>query len=96
MPAYLIADVIRIKDDEKMEKYRNRIAECVGRFGGKYLAAGGALEVLEGHWRPTYPVIVQFPSLDSARQFYHSADYRELKLLRQAAADTDMVLIEGK
>jgi uncharacterized protein (DUF1330 family) len=95
MPAYIIVDIIRIKDEAKMAEYRSRVVPVVEKFGGKYLAVGGRFEVVEGKWRPTFPVILSFPSLEQARTWYNSEEYRELKKLRQAASDVDAVFIEG-
>ncbi len=95
MSAYLIADVVRVKDEAKMAEYRSRVGPVVEKFGGKYLAAGGRFEIMEGDWRPTFPVIIRFPSLEQARAWYHSDEYRELKSLRQRASDVNIVFLEG-
>lgn len=95
MPAYCVGDIVRVKDAAKMADYRSRVGAVVERFGGKYLVAGGMFEVLEGKWRPTFPVILEFPSLEQARRFYDSPEYCDLKALRKSATDSDFVLIEG-
>ena len=95
MAAYFVVDIVRIKDVGKMADYRNRVVPVVEKFGGRYLAVGGPFEVVEGDWRPTFPVIVQFPSMERARAWYSSPEYRELKELRQAASDTNAVFVEG-
>ena len=95
MPAYFVVDVLEVKDRGKMEEYRSRVGANVSGYGGRYLAAGGDFEVLEGGWRPTFPVLLEFPSMEVARRWYGSEDYRELKALRQTAARCDVVLIDG-
>jgi uncharacterized protein (DUF1330 family) len=56
---------------------------------------GGATETVEGTWRPTRLVIVEFPSVDRAREWWGSPEYAAAKALRQACADTEMLLVEG-
>jgi uncharacterized protein (DUF1330 family) len=95
MSAYCFVDVLRVKDAAKLEEYRGRVGPVVEKFGGRYLVAGGKSEVAEGQWRPTFPVIVEFPSLEQAHRWYGSNDYRDLKALRLAATDSNLVFIEG-
>ncbi len=64
-------------------------------YGGRFLVRGGKVEVLEGGWTPKRFVIVEFPSTDKAREWWHSAEYAEPKALRQATSRTEMILVEG-
>jgi len=50
---------------------------------------------MEGHWQPHRMIIVEFPDMATAQRFYESEDYAPLLALRHAAAETDMVLVEG-
>ncbi len=59
MPAYVISDVT-IRDADAIESYRSRAAASIARYGGRYLARGGAVETLEGTWRPNPIIIVEF------------------------------------
>ena len=79
-----------------MEKYRARILPVVEKFGGRYLVLGGPFEVVEGDWRPIFPVLIEFPSMDAARRWYASEDYRELKQLRLEATACSGVFLDGK
>ena len=67
----------------------------VEKFGGRYLVIGGKFDVVEGDWRPTVPVVIEFPSLEQAHRWYDSEEYRELKALRMAATETNFVFVEG-
>jgi len=71
------------------------VAPVVEQYGGRYRTIGGPATVLEGDWRPTYPVIIEFDSAERARSWYDSEDYRPLKALRQSAVRCHAVLIEG-
>lgn len=94
MPAYVVVDV-GVKDPVRYERYKQLAQESLPIFGGRYLARGGAVQVLEGDWTPERLVILEFPSVDRAKAWWASAEYSEGKALRQATAHTDMVLTEG-
>jgi len=96
MSAYCIFDILEITDPAAMETYRKRVADTVHHFGGRYVVRGGKSDVVEGNpWRPTFPVILEFPNLAQAHRWYDSEEYRELKELRLAATRSTAVFIEG-
>ncbi len=94
MPAYVIVDV-RVRDRESYERYKHLAAAAVRAFGGRYLVRGGAAETLEGSWRPSRFVILEFPTVEQGRAWWASEEYGPAKALRQACADTEMLLVEG-
>jgi uncharacterized protein (DUF1330 family) len=95
MPAYVFFDIFEIIDQKKMEEYGRRIGATVEQYGGQYLVRGGKLNVVEGDWHPVIPVIIEFPSLERAHEWYDSDEYKELRALRFGAAKLNAVLIEG-
>ena len=96
MPAYFLVDIREIKDAAAMADYRARIGSVVEKFGGRYLVRGGPFEVVEGDWRPVFPVLLEFPTMEQAHRWYDSDDYRELKQLRLNAAAGSGVFMAGK
>ena len=94
MPAYVIANVT-VKDPVRYEEYKRLVPGTVEQFGGRFIARGGAIEVLEGSWHPSRLVIVEFPSVERAREWWHSAEYAEAKALRQATSDGTLLILEG-
>jgi uncharacterized protein (DUF1330 family) len=95
MPAYVIASVSDAWDQEKLAEYRERNTDVVAAHGGRFIARGGAHKTLEGDWAPKRLVIMEFPDIDAARGWYASDEYAALRELRQAASDTDIVVVEG-
>ena len=95
MSSYAFFDNVRVLDPEALQDYKERVRSVVERFGGRYVALGGAVEQLEGDWRPVFPVMIEFPDLDAARRWYASAEYAELKALRLSAVKGNAVLIGG-
>lgn len=95
MPAYVIAAVTAARDAEKLAEYRRRNTDVVAAHGGRFLVRGGPHEALEGDWSPVRLVVMEFPDADTARGWYASDAYAELRELRRSASDTDVVLVEG-
>lgn len=94
MAAYLIGR-IEIKDPEQYKKYIAVTPGVISKFGGKFIARGGETITLEGPAEQRRVVLVEFPSLEKAREFYSSAEYSEAMKLRQNAADVSLVVVEG-
>lgn len=95
MSAYCFFDVLEVTDADKLEEYRDGVLATVERYGGRYLTVGGQCDVVEGEWRPVFPVLIEFPSLEQAHRWYNAEEYRELKALRLAATRGNAVFIEG-
>jgi uncharacterized protein (DUF1330 family) len=94
MAGYLIVE-IEVTDQAAYDRYRATVGEPIARYGGKFLVRGGRTETLEGGWTPKRFVIVEFPSLDRAREFYHSPEYADALKLRLSASRSKAILAEG-
>ncbi len=94
MPAYVVVD-IHVKDPATFEEYKKHGPPTIQAYGGRYVARGGKVEVFEGDWTPSRLVILEFESLERARQWLESPEYREGRRLRHMSADTRMVAVEG-
>ena len=76
MSAYVIVE-IEITDPVGYEEYKKQAGATVEKYGGKYIVRGGKSEVLEGNWKPKRIVILEFPSIDRAKEWLNSEEYRE-------------------
>ena len=94
MPAFVIVE-IEVRDPEAYETYRSLVPASLDAYGGKFIARGDATENLEGDWAPERIVVLEFPSLERARQWWASPEYRDAKAIRMRAARTRMIAIEG-
>jgi uncharacterized protein (DUF1330 family) len=94
MTAYVIVDV-KVTDPVRYEAYKAMAAQAVAAYGGRYLARGGKTETLEGDWFPNRLVILEFESVDRAKEWLESSEYREARQLRHETARSSMVIIEG-
>jgi uncharacterized protein (DUF1330 family) len=94
MPAYVCVE-IEIHDPETYEAYKQLAPPSIAQYGGRYLTRGGRMETLEGDWQPKRFVILEFPTYERAREWWHSDEYRDAKAMRHRSARSRMLLVEG-
>jgi len=94
MSAYVIVEV-EVRDPVRYEEYKKMAAASLAAHGGRFLARGGAVETLEGDWKPGRMVVLEFPSAEAAKVWWDAPDYRPAKELRQATASTRMIVVDG-
>jgi uncharacterized protein (DUF1330 family) len=94
MPAYAVAKM-RWTDAQGPERYLKLVQSTLKSFGGRYLAFGSTT-IVEGSEAPLDLAIVEFPSVDAAKRFYESEEYRLPRKIRAVSAKTDWVVwIDG-
>jgi len=94
MAAYVIGN-FEILDAVTIERYRREAPATIEKYGGRYLVRGGAVEVLEGEFVPKRVTVLEFPSVERAKAWYESPEYRALAKLRQAASRGDVFIVAG-
>ena len=95
MPAaFIIADVT-VTNPEQMTLYRVWSTRAMKEHGAKILVRGGAVEVLEGDWKPSRLVVLQFESAKQAFAFYDSETYTRARQVREGAGVMRMIVVEG-
>ena len=93
MAVYVIAS-LTIKDAVRFEDYRRTVLPTMEKYDGRLVARGGPI-VLEGEWPREKLIIAEFPSMERARQWWGSPEYAEPRALRQATADSELVIVQG-
>ena len=94
MSAYVIVE-IDIVDPTGYEEYKQLASATVEKYGGKYIVRGGAVETVEGDWKPKRIVVLQFGSMQRAKDWLYCEEYREPRKMRHRTARTRMVVVEG-
>jgi uncharacterized protein (DUF1330 family) len=94
MAAYVLAE-IEITDKEGYTEYSKQVPPTIAKFGGRFLVRGGASEALEGEWPQRRRVLLEFPTMEAARNWWSSPDYEKPKAMRQAASRGCLLLMEG-
>ena len=95
MAVYCYFDILEIKDQERMQTYRERVMSTVEKFQGRYVVIGGPWKVKDGGFNPVFPVIIEFPDMQNAEAWYDSEDYRPLRDMRETATRSDAVFFQS-
>ena len=94
MPAYVVVQ-IEIHDPETYSEYARLAPPSIAKYDGRYVVRGGSVKNLEGSWCPGRFVILEFPTAQHAQSWWDSNEYAEAKAMRQRAAHTEMILVDG-
>jgi len=94
MAAYMIARV-SVTDWDKYKEYMKLSPGIIEKFGGKFIVRGGQAVTLEGPTEKWRIVVVEFPDLEKAKEFYYSQDYTTARKIREGAALAQFVAVEG-
>ena len=96
MPAYVLArQRVPDPDADALRQYREASGPLLERFGGRFLVRGGPIDTLEGDAGADRIVVIEFPDAAAARAWYESPEYQAIVGLRQSAADSDFVVVQG-
>ena len=90
---YWVAHVT-VTDPDNYPKYVAANATAFEKYGARFLVRGGRFEAPEGAARERH-VVIEFDSYEQALACYHSPEYAEAARLREAYADSDLVIVEG-
>ena len=94
MTAYLLGRV-EITDPDRYKEYMKKTPGAIEKYGGKFIVRGGDVVTLEGPGETRRLVLIEFPSLEKAKEFYYSEEYQEAKKLRAGAASGQFLAIDG-
>ena len=94
MAAYMIVEV-ETHDEALMAEYRKHTPGLVAKFGGRFIVRGGKTRTLEGGWKPSRVVVLEFPSYEAAEKFYDSADYKPVLDMRLKAGKSKAIIVDG-
>ena len=90
---YWIAHVT-VTDAEQYQHYAGAAPEAFRKFGATILARGGAHTQMEGEGRPRN-VVIEFPSLKAAQDWYNSPNYQAIIQGRLDNANGCLITVEG-
>jgi uncharacterized protein (DUF1330 family) len=94
MADYLVVD-IDVTNPVQFEEYKKLAPAAIAKYGGRYIIRGGAYEALEGDWKPQRLTIVEFDSMEIAKAFYASPEYKVAIEARAGAAKFKALLVQG-
>jgi uncharacterized protein (DUF1330 family) len=94
MPTYVVGD-IHITDPVAYQEHVPQALATIARYGGRVIAGGGKIDLLEGGPMPERIFIIEFQNADAARRWYRSDEYRAALQIRLSSSDGRVFLIEG-
>lgn len=94
MPAYVIVEV-SVENPADYEEYKKLTPETIAAHDGRFVVRGGATEILEGDWQPERFVVLEFPTVERAKEWWGSNAYSKAKAIRQRSAKTKMIVVQG-
>ena len=95
MSAFVVVDT-KIKNAEVYEEYKKLAKPIAEKYGGRYRARGGELDIRETDlWAPTRIVIIEFPDMKSAQAFVDADEYAPVKPMRTENAECTLFIVEG-
>ena len=92
---YVIVQVSEITDQDAYAIYRDLAGKAVAAHGGRFLARGGKAERIEGDGDCGRVVILEFPSVEAAKDWYNSPEYQEALAIRVANSTGTLMIVEG-
>lgn len=90
---YVVANV-EVTNPEKYADYRPLSTKAMQAYGGKVLVRGGQSETLEGQFHAR-TIVIEFADLETAKRFYHSAEYQVAREARAGVAQMNLMVVEG-
>jgi uncharacterized protein (DUF1330 family) len=94
MAAYALAHLRRVTMGPPIVEYLEKIDATLAPFGGKFVIHGGPIEILEGGWIG-HLIMIEFPSRESARDWYQSPAYQTIVRLRREDSEGDVIIVDG-
>lgn len=94
MAAYIIVEV-EIHDPQLYEEYKKMTPGSLEKYEGRFIVRGAQTTSLEGDWTPQRMVVLEFPSVEKAKAWWASEEYAPGKAIRQRAATTKMLVVDG-
>ena len=91
---YLIGQ-ITITDPKKYQQYASETETIIKNFGGRYLIRGGDQIIAEGTPQGNCDVVVEFDSLEKAKEFYKSEEYAKIIDIRKENSIGYILMVEG-
>src|ERR1700753_339146 len=95
MPKGYVIFTEDIHDTDQIGAYAQKALPTILQAGGKVVVLDDDPQPIEGNWHGTRTVILEFDSVQAARNWYESAEYQEHAPMRHAAADNNAVIVAG-
>ena len=92
-PAYFIAQVQITDQTSYFNAYGANVGPLLEEAGAEILAATPDRQQLEGDWTGNWTVIIRFPSMEKALDWYRSDAYQAIRPLRLQSTDENNIVL---
>lgn len=86
---------VDVHDSERYKDYVSGATPAYKEFGANFMVRGGAGEVVEGDGLGARHVVIEFESVEKARECYNSDTYQAAREHRLAASTGKLIIVEG-
>ena len=94
MKGYVVTVYKTIKDEDVLKNYAVKARDAIEKHKGKFLVRGGKKITTEGDESPR-TVVIEFPSFDEAKIFFHSKEYQDAHAILKDTFVRHHQIIEG-
>lgn len=94
MAVYMLIET-QVLDAERYQAYLEAVTPLIQSHGGRYLVRGGTITSIRGDWQPERLVIIAFDTIEQAQDCFATPAYQAMKHLREAAAISKSLYVEG-
>ena len=74
MSGYIIVQ-INVKNNENYKEYLKYVTSIASKYEGEYIVRAGNFDILEGQWPYKRNVVIKFPTIEIAKDFYNCEEY---------------------
>ncbi|HEV2337022.1 MAG TPA: DUF1330 domain-containing protein [Stellaceae bacterium] len=92
-PGYIIVEV-EVTDPAVYQEYRAKVGPMLASHNARAIVRGKA-SAKEGPIPVGNIIVIEFDSVADAERFYSSPAYAEIKPLRERAANSRLLIVEG-
>ena len=95
MPKAYVIGQNTINNMDGYKKYAEQVPQTIKQHGGKFLSRGGDTHLLDGKPSGARNVIIEFPDMKSAKNWYYSEEYQSIVSGRKNHATGYLLIAEG-
>jgi uncharacterized protein (DUF1330 family) len=85
---------VQVSNPSKLKSYQDVAPSIIEKYKGKLKVRGGEVVTLEGPDDNRRIVVIEFASLNEAKNFYYSDEYEAAIKLRNGAAEFEMIAVD--
>lgn len=94
MAVFFLAEIESISDPDTYDRYKEKVAPVVRKYGGEYIIRSDKLRVISGSWNAERVILLRFDSRERLQSCFGSSEYREIAHLREHSTVSKAMIIE--